>query len=242
MGRLIIVRHGHTTLNSQGADERLRAWLDVPLSERGLQEAAETAEKLVDYPVETIFCSDLRRARQTAHAIRRRTQATVTPTNELRPWNLGAFGGQRVKELIPFLTLLNQRPELPAPGGESFYQFYGRYSHRLFELLRLADAAKGDVVAVTHVRNLLAATTIIEGGDSRKVPVKGGPSTGTITLVEKIGTQWKIRRDDGGAVVQDSIQDSLQDVGAPQAANRADEEKNRSHPEPSLLVSAARGH
>jgi broad specificity phosphatase PhoE len=203
MGKLIIVRHGHTTLNSQGADERLRAWLDVPLSERGLQEAAETAEKLADYPVEAIYCSDLRRARQTAQAIRRRTQATVTATNELRPWNLGAFGGQRVKELIPFLNLLNQRPDLPAPSGESFYQFYGRYSHRLHELLRLADAAKGYVVAVTHVRNLLAATTIIKGGDSRKVPVKGGPSTGTITIVEKISNQWNIRRDDGGDVVQE---------------------------------------
>jgi broad specificity phosphatase PhoE len=223
MGKLIIVRHGHTTLNSQGADERLRAWLDVPLSERGLQEAAETAQKLADYPVEAIYCSDLRRARQTAQAIRRRTHATVTATNELRPWNLGAFGGQRVKELIPFLNLLNQRPDLPAPSGESFYQFYGRYSHRLHELLRLADAAEGCVVAVTHVRNLLAATTIIEGGDSRKVPVKGGPSTGTMTIVEKLGNQWKIRRDDGGAVVQEPL---------PSAAETETDETSTAHTSP----------
>jgi len=205
MGKLIIVRHGHTTLNSQGADERLRAWLDVPLSDKGLKEAAETAEKLADYPVEAIYCSDLRRARQTAQALRRRTHAPVTATNELRPWNLGAFGGQRVKDLLPFLNLLNQRPDLPAPSGESFYQFYGRYSHRLNELLRLADAAKGYVVAVTHVRNLLAATTIIEGGDSRKVPVKGGPSTGTVTVVEKIDNRWRIRREDGSVVVQEPL-------------------------------------
>lgn len=230
MGKLIIVRHGHTTLNSQGADERLRSWLDVPLSDKGLKEAADTAEKLADYPIEAIYCSDLRRARQTAQAIRRRTQATVTATNELRPWNLGAFGGQRVKELIPFLNLLNQRPDLPAPDGESFYQFYGRYSHRLHELLRRADAAKGYVVAVTHVRNLLAATTVIEGGDSRKVPVKGGPSTGTITIVEKIGNQWKIRRDDGGAVVQEPL--------TPIAADREEEDQ----PAPtSRLVSAVGG-
>jgi probable phosphoglycerate mutase len=230
MGKLIIVRHGHTTLNSQGTDERLRAWLDVPLSEKGLKEAAETAEKLAGYPVEAIYCSDLRRARQTAQAIRRRTQATVVATNELRPWNLGAFGGQRVKELIPFLNLLNQRPDLPAPSGESFYQFYGRYSHRLHELLRLADAAKGYVVAVTHVRNLLAATTIIEGGDSRKVPVKGGPSTGAITVVEKIGSQWKIRRDDGGAVVQEPL--------APLAAGSGEEDRSATQ---STSVSAVSG-
>jgi broad specificity phosphatase PhoE len=202
MGKLILVRHGHTSLNCPGDDERLRAWLDIPLDERGLREAAETAEKLTQYPIETIYCSDLRRARQTAEVLRRRSRSTVTATSELRPWNLGAFGGQRVRDILPFLSLLNQRPDLPAPSGESFHQFYGRFSYRLSQLLKLAEDARGCVLAVTHVRNLLAATTIIEGGNCDKVPVLGGPSTGTITIVEQIGEKWTMRRDDGWAVVQ----------------------------------------
>lgn len=202
MGKLILVRHGHTPLNSPGQDERLRAWLDIPLDEKGKQEAVETSEILSHYPIEVIYCSDLRRARQTAEILRRRVKAAVMATTELRPWNLGAFGGQRVKDIPPFLNLLNQRPDLPAPSGESFYQFYGRYSHRLNQLLTLADASQGYVLAVTHVRNLLAATTIIEGGDRDKVPVRGGPSTGTISVVEKIEGRWKIRRHDGRDVVQ----------------------------------------
>lgn len=100
------------------------------------------------------------------------------------------------------MNLLNQHPDLPAPSGESFYQFYGRYSHRLTELLALADASDGYVLAVTHVRNLLAATVIIEGGDGAKVPVKGGPSTGAVSIVEKIEGKWRIRRDDGREIVQ----------------------------------------
>jgi broad specificity phosphatase PhoE len=206
MGKLILVRHGHTSLNSPGDDERLRAWLDIPLDERGLREAAETAEQLTQYPIETIYCSDLRRARQTAEVLRHRTKAHVTATNELRPWNLGAFGGQRVRDILPFLNLLNQRPDLPAPSGESFYQFYGRFSSRLAQLLKLAEEARGYVLAVTHVRNLLAATCIIEGGDRDKVPVRGGPSTGTITIVEKVGEKWVMRREDGKAVVQKDVQ------------------------------------
>jgi broad specificity phosphatase PhoE len=204
MGKLILVRHGHTPLNSPGEDERLRSWLDVPLDQKGLEEAAKTADMLDRYPVEVIYCSDLRRARQTAEVLRRRVKAPVMATSELRPWNLGAFGGQRVKDILPFLNLLNQRPDLPAPSGESFYQFYGRYSHRLTELLSLADSSNGYVLAVTHVRNLLAATTIIEGGDKNKVPVKGGPSTGTISMVEKIDGKWTISREDGREVVQQS--------------------------------------
>ena len=203
MGKLILVRHGHTSLNSPGQDERLRAWLDVPLDEQGLQEAAETALKLTKYAIKVIYCSDLRRARQTAEALRRRLKAPVTATKELRPWNLGAFGGQRVRDILPFLNLLNQRPDLPAPSGESFYQFYGRYSHRLRQLLEMAEASDGYILAVTHVRNLLAAATIIEGGDKDKVPVRGGPSTGTITIVEKISGSWRIRREDGNNVVQE---------------------------------------
>jgi len=202
MGKLILVRHGHTPLNRPGDDERLRSWLDVPLDEKGLEEVAKTADALGKYAIDVIYCSDLRRARQTAAVVRRRVQAPVIATNELRPWNLGAFGGQRIKDILPFLGLLNQRPDLPAPSGESFYQFYGRYSHRLSELLRLADASDGCVLAVTHVRNLLAATIIIEGGDRNKVPVTGGPSTGTVSIVEKIDGRWRVLREDGREIAQ----------------------------------------
>jgi len=183
------------------------------LDDRGREEAAKTADLLTKYPVDVIYSSDLRRARQTAEVVRRRVKAPVVATSALRPWNLGAFGGQRIKDILPFLNLLNQRPDLPAPSGESFYQFYGRYSHRLTELLSLADASDACILAVTHVRNLLAATVIIEGGDSAKVPVKGGPSTGAISVVEKIRGRWRILREDGREIV-DPTNFSLQDAAA----------------------------
>jgi len=191
MGKLLIIRHGHTSLNMPGRDERLRGWLDVPLDQEGLEEAATTAEQVTrNYTVEAIYCSDLRRARQTAEVLRRRTKAPVTHTSDLRPWNLGVFCGQRVREILPYLNLLNQHPDLPAPSGESFYQFYGRYAHRLQELLNRAEESPNCVVAVTHVRNLLASSTIILGGDRDKIPVKGGPHTGALVVVEKVAGTW----------------------------------------------------
>ena len=123
LGKLILIRHGRTSLNRPGNRERLRAWLDVPLSDEGLEEAAATAKQLQKYPVERIFCSSLRRALQTAEALRQQTGVDVVATKNLRPWNLGAFGGQKVSELLPFLEMLNLRPDIPAPGGESFFQF-----------------------------------------------------------------------------------------------------------------------
>ncbi len=209
MGKLILVRHGHTPLNSHGKEERLRGWLDVPLDRQGLQEAVETAQELAQYPVSAIFSSDLKRARQTAQTIEKSTYAPIIITNELRPWNLGVFCGQLLHEIIPFLDFLNAHTELPAPNGESFRQFYDRYERRLKNMLSVAEESKGYVVAVTHVRNLLAAKTVITGGDRDRVPVKGGPSTGTLTFVEKVDGIWTMRSKESEAIPVTPVQNEL---------------------------------
>ncbi len=176
--------HGHTQLNRSGEDGGLRGWLHVPLGQEGLREAAVTAERLANYPSETIFSSDLRRARQTAEAVRRYTRARVVPTKDLRPWNLGVFAGQRLRDVMPLFNQLTQFPDLPAPGGESFNQFYGRYSSRLIALLKIAEHSSQVIVAITHVRNLLATKTILEHGDRDRVPVRGAPLTGGLGVGE----------------------------------------------------------
>jgi broad specificity phosphatase PhoE len=210
MGKLLIIRHGHTSLNMPGRDERLRGWLDVPLDGEGLEEAVATAEQVSSsFTIDAIFCSDLRRARQTAEALRKKTKATVIHTSDLRPWNLGAFCGQRVREIIPFLNLLNRHLDLVAPSGESFYQFYGRYSHRLNELLALAESTPNTIAVVTHVRNLLATASVITGSDIAKIPVKGGPHTGAFMVVEKEDGRWSMRRSTHELVV---VQDPNVDV------------------------------
>ena len=193
VGKLILVRHGHTPLNSDGVDERLRGWLDVPLDSDGLREAAELAQRLAGFAITAIYSSDLRRARQTAETIQASTNAALFTTAELRPWNLGIFGGQLLREIMPFLNLLQENPNLTAPNGESFLHFYERYSRRLSELLQIAEDAPGDIIAVTHVRNLLAAGTILAHGDAEHVPVQGGPSTGSLTTIEKLDGRWRMR-------------------------------------------------
>lgn len=128
-------------------------------------------------------------------------------TSDLRPWNLGVFCGQRVREIIPFLNLLNQHPDMPAPSGESFYQFYGRYAHRLQMLLSEAEASSGSIAVVTHVRNQLAAASIILGGDRDKVPVKGGPQTGAVLVAEKCLGAWTLQAGSSAVLLPSSPQD-----------------------------------
>jgi broad specificity phosphatase PhoE len=190
MRELILVRHGKTVLNSLDDSEKLRGWLDVPLSDEGLEEAEETARLMAQYPIAAIYCSDLLRAQQTAAAIARATNVPVTLTGDLRPWNVGSLAGQQVSKILNELQLLELDPNRPAPDGESFLQFYDRYSLKLTELLKLADRSSGCIVAVTHVRNLLAAPTILHGGDKTKIPVRGGAKTGAFMRVRKSGGKW----------------------------------------------------
>jgi 2,3-bisphosphoglycerate-dependent phosphoglycerate mutase len=202
MGKLILVRHGKTVLNSIDSSERLRGWMDVPLDEQGLREAEETAQRLAQYPIEHIYSSDLYRARQTAYAVVRSTRAPVVHTSDLRPWNVGTLAGQRVQDILPILQELEADPSLPAPGGESFLQFCDRYLRKLEELIDIAARSTGCIVAVTHVRNLLAAPTLLHGGDKSRIPVSGGPQTGSLVWVEKQGKGWNLRVDEGSERVQ----------------------------------------
>ena len=202
MGKLILVRHGKTVLNSLDSAERLRGWMDIPLDEQGLREAEETAQRLGPYPVDHIYSSDLHRARQTADAVAKTTLAPILHTSDLRPWNVGTLAGRRVKDILPILRQLELDPSQPAPEGESFLQFCDRYSRKLEELLDIANRSKACIVAVTHVRNLLAAPTLLHGGDKAHIPVYGGPKTGALVWVEKNGKRWNLRVDEAPELVQ----------------------------------------
>jgi 2,3-bisphosphoglycerate-dependent phosphoglycerate mutase len=202
MGKLILVRHGKTVLNSLDSAERLRGWLDVPLDEQGLREAEETAQRLSQHPVAHIYSSDLYRAQQTANAVVKATLAPIVHTSDLRPWNVGSLAGQRVQDILPILRQLELDPSQSAPEGESFLQFCDRYLRKLEELLDIAHHTEGCIVAVTHVRNLLAAPTLLHGGNKSLIPVKGGPKTGSLVWVEKNGEGWNLRVDEASEPVE----------------------------------------
>ena len=64
--RLIAVRHGETAWN---VESRLQGQLDIPLNERGLEQARRTAHWLAEDKPDVVISSDLARARATAQAI-----------------------------------------------------------------------------------------------------------------------------------------------------------------------------
>ena len=65
VARVILIRHGETDWSRDG---RWQGWTDVPLNERGLQQAQEIVEPLARQQPTHLAVSDLERAVKEARA------------------------------------------------------------------------------------------------------------------------------------------------------------------------------
>lgn len=63
MSQLILMRHGQSIWNKLNL---FTGWVDIPLSEEGIEEAIKGGEKIKNVPIDVIFSSSLIRAQQTA--------------------------------------------------------------------------------------------------------------------------------------------------------------------------------
>ena len=148
--KFFFIRHGETRLNKEG---RIRGWSDVPLDESGRKAAASVAEKIKDEGIDAIYTSDLVRAQETAEIISEVTGAPILDVLEgLRPWNVGEYTGEKGEIVGPIMQkLIEEKPDEPSPGGESFTDFRDRYLTCVSSLLEKHKNENFAIVA--HHRN-----------------------------------------------------------------------------------------
>lgn len=90
MTTLLLARHGESDWN------RARRWqghADRPLTERGRAQAAELAARLAEIPLDAVYSSDLRRARETAAAVAQTHGIEVDEVPDLREVDVGSWEG-----------------------------------------------------------------------------------------------------------------------------------------------------
>jgi broad specificity phosphatase PhoE len=182
---LIAVRHGSTSFNGEG--EKLRGWLDLPLSSRGEKEACCSADKLKDIlkntDINNFHSSDLLRARQTAAEIKARINKDYKITSKLRDWNIGEFSGKLVEDNIKKLHYFLDNPDETVNKGESYNDFYDRVLPFLTKLVE----SNNTNLAVTHNRltTLLQALSKNDGEspDLKILKSKGPIDPGGILAV-----------------------------------------------------------
>jgi broad specificity phosphatase PhoE len=156
---LIIVRHGRTEANASGL---LLGRLDPPLDDEGLRQARALGDALG--PVERIICSPLGRTRQTA-ALVGGDELTVTVDDRWIELDYGDLDGMPVRD-VPAETWTQWRsnPDFAPPGGESLRDLGRRVGEACADLAD--EAARADVVVVTHVSPIKAAVAwALDAGD-----------------------------------------------------------------------------
>lgn len=130
---LYLIRHGQTDWNAQ---DRAQGHSDIPLNEKGQQQAAQAGAKLASWnigPINAIYSSDLQRAAHTAKLIAEKVDFTqeIPALPDMKERNLGAAEGTTKaerdaqwgdvrKELDTLYTDLKQRwDHTEYPGSET---------------------------------------------------------------------------------------------------------------------------
>jgi broad specificity phosphatase PhoE len=94
--QIYLIRHGETAWNVDG---RWQGQLDVPLSERGIQQAKALGTYLHGRPLTHVYTSDLKRAHVTAELIAQAIGAQVVTDVRLREMHLGVLQGLTKPEI-----------------------------------------------------------------------------------------------------------------------------------------------
>lgn len=92
-----IVRHGQTEWNHK---RLIQGQKDSPLTELGISQAKDLAEKLKHIQFDEIFSSDLLRAQKTAEIINAERNLRIKTTELLREKHYGKYEGTRLDEFL----------------------------------------------------------------------------------------------------------------------------------------------
>lgn len=131
--KLVIIRHGQTDGNVQNMVQG--AGVDLPLNEVGQAQAAEAAEKLSLYRLPIIYCSQMKRAKQTAEIIAEKLGVSVEAVDGMEEVHFGEAEGMLSedahKKYADIFEVINnendpKRFDVSIPGGETMNQCIAR--------------------------------------------------------------------------------------------------------------------
>ena len=155
-----IVRHGQTNWNILG---KTQGHGNSDLTAKGIEQATELAESIVNYPIDYIYSSDLGRAVQTAQILGDKLNIEVKETEALREMGFGEWEGLLIDEIKAnyanvYATWRNEPHLAQIPGGETLHLIKDRVDSFIQSLNEKYD--NKHILLVTHsvtVRVMLLA-------------------------------------------------------------------------------------
>ena len=144
--KIIIQRHGESEGN---ANHLYLGHTDLPLTEKGREQARLAADSLKDEKIDVIYSSDLKRAYQTAEPHAALRGLTVNTSEQLREVFAGDWDGLSSDEILTkyseeFFSRRTYR-DFVYPGGESIQQL----SLRMYnEIMKIAKENDGKTILI----------------------------------------------------------------------------------------------
>lgn len=160
--KLYIIRHGQTEWNIQ---KRLQGWNNSNLTQKGILDAENLAERLKDVDFTHIYSSTQKRAIHTAEILRKDRDIDIIKLDGLKEIGFGKWEGMEMKELLDkykdeFDIYLN-KPHLykPTLDGESYDDIFKRVRASLEEILKNGGE---NALIVSHGVTIKILTSIIK--------------------------------------------------------------------------------
>lgn len=179
--KLYLIRHGESETNLSGC---YSGWEQIPLTEKGIEDAKGIRPLLENVKFDKIYSSDLIRAMKTCETAIPGCSYEVTPL--LREINVGGLGRQ------PFLPKDSVGRELlvngfKPVGGES----YSEFRERICEFLHsLEDSDDKYVAAFTHAGFLRNMLSILLDANVTHATVEC--SNCTVAIIEFVSGTWRL--------------------------------------------------
>ncbi|MCL2052839.1 MAG: histidine phosphatase family protein [Oscillospiraceae bacterium] len=128
--KIYAIRHGQTDWNSAG---KIQGKTDIPLNQKGREQACEIAQTLLSSGIDTIISSPLKRAMETAEIVAGQLHigGKIVSDERLSERDFGDFEGRFVKDVYNVPTLRKWSDNVVIPNGESIRDT----AKRVFECL-----------------------------------------------------------------------------------------------------------
>lgn len=132
--KLYVTRHGETEFNAQN---RISGVTDILLTENGIAQAREMAQKAKEYgDIQRIIASPLKRAQMTAGIVGELLGLPVQTDERLTEWDYGSFEG-RDRFTEGFAETKAEFGVKMPDGGESVFQIVQRTYNVIDDVKRL---------------------------------------------------------------------------------------------------------
>ncbi|MFT4772210.1 MAG: 2,3-bisphosphoglycerate-dependent phosphoglycerate mutase [Cryomorphaceae bacterium] len=124
MATLVLIRHGQSVWNKEN---KFTGWVDVDLTEKGIEEAGKAGELLADYKFDEAYTSVLMRANKTLDIILKKTGQEDIPITKDQALNERMYGDlqglnkddTRAKYGEEQVHIWRRSYDVQPPGGES---------------------------------------------------------------------------------------------------------------------------